>query len=80
MYLRLLGFLRCPDCGETLELVSLSAHSTADAEAITEPVAGAAAGRIMTVGPTLVKNGVSTTSAGSRRARRGGRAREGLLD
>jgi SAM-dependent methyltransferase/uncharacterized protein YbaR (Trm112 family) len=35
MYLRLLDFLRCPECGETLELMSLSPGSTA-ADEITE--------------------------------------------
>jgi SAM-dependent methyltransferase/uncharacterized protein YbaR (Trm112 family) len=36
MYLRLLDFLRCPECGETLELMSLPAQSTAGADEITE--------------------------------------------
>jgi hypothetical protein len=38
MYARLLGFLRCPDCGETLELVSLSAQAKDGDEEITEGI------------------------------------------
>jgi SAM-dependent methyltransferase/uncharacterized protein YbaR (Trm112 family) len=36
MYLRLLDFLRCPDCGSTFELMSLSAHSEERTDEITE--------------------------------------------
>jgi SAM-dependent methyltransferase/uncharacterized protein YbaR (Trm112 family) len=36
MYLRLLDFLRCPDCGETLELVPLAGLSNQRANEITE--------------------------------------------
>jgi SAM-dependent methyltransferase/uncharacterized protein YbaR (Trm112 family) len=36
MYLRLLDFLRCPECGQSLELVSLSPESPAGAQEITE--------------------------------------------
>jgi SAM-dependent methyltransferase/uncharacterized protein YbaR (Trm112 family) len=36
MYLRLLDFLRCPQCGGTLEMMSLSARPTSSADEITE--------------------------------------------
>jgi SAM-dependent methyltransferase/uncharacterized protein YbaR (Trm112 family) len=36
MYLRLLDFLRCPDCGDSLALTSLSAQRTAGEDEITE--------------------------------------------